>query len=476
MKCIILVGGSGERLWPISRELYPKSLLKLNMNKSLIQNTYETACSFMTPKNIILVSNVRQTLDTKIQLSDIYKNPIILSEPIAKNTAPAVASALTYLEGADKFCDKKSEKDKDDIVIILPVDFRINDKEKLIVALNKAKTLAKSGKIVALGVKPDYPESGYGYILAGKQIKQGREIIKFIEKPDKEQAEVFSSDNNYFWNCGIYVAKISVLTEAFHKYAPQIISEMDIDMFEENNNIKYSYYENMESISIDYAIMEKADNMALVELEGEWYDYGSWQTVYNNSQKDSQNNVIIGNVVLDKVKNSFVYSTKELVTASEVTDTVIVETEDAVLVCDRNKTSGVAKIVKELKRINNSTANIHKTVYRPWGYYTNLNGGKGWLTKIITVLPGHKLSLQSHKYRSEHWVVLEGEAFVILEDESYTLQKRQSINIPIKAKHSLQNHTKDILKILEVQKGNYISEDDIVRYEDIYGRVKPLMI
>ncbi len=461
MKVIILIGGSGERLWPISRELYPKSLLRLYGEKTLLQNTYEMALEMVHPKNIISMTNVRQTTDVNLQLKKIYNNPIIISEPMAKNTAPAVASALTYIKNK-----------RDEIVVILPVDFSVDDKEEFLSAINKAKILANNGYIAAIGVRPLYSETGYGYIKAGSCYKTGRKIEKFIEKPSIENANKFIEDKDYFWNCGIYVAKISVLIEAFQKYAPEIIANMNKEMFDENNKIEYINYEKIPSISIDYAIIEKSDNLAVVELNAKWQDYGSWQAIYNNEMKDKKGNVVHGNVLLDNVKDSFVYSSKELVAVSGMNNIVVIETEDAILVCNKDKAANIDSIVKKLKKKKSETTQLHKTVFRPWGYYTCLNGGQGWLTKIINVSPGHKLSLQSHNHRSEHWVVLEGSATVILDGEKHVLQKRQSINIPVKAKHSLQNLTRQTLKILEVQKGEYISEDDIIRYEDMYGRVK----
>ncbi len=461
MKCIILIGGSGERLWPISRDLYPKSLLRLYGNKTLLQNTYEVASSIVTQKNIISVTNIRQTIDTRLQLKELYNNPIIISEPMVKNTAPAVAAALTYIKNK-----------RDEVVVILPVDFSVDNKEEFLNAINKAKTIANSGYICSIGVRPLYPETGYGYIKAGNKYKEGRKVDKFIEKPSLENAIKFLDNSDYFWNCGIYVAKVSVLLEAFQKYAPEIISNMNKEMFDENNKIEYINYEKIPSISIDYAIIEKYNNLAVVELNTKWHDYGSWQAVYNNENKDSKGNVVHGNVLLDKVKDSFVYSSKELVAVSGVNNLVVIETEDAILVCNKDKAANINNIVKELRKNKSETIESHKTVFRPWGYYTCLNGGQGWLTKIINVSPGHKLSLQSHNHRSEHWVVLEGSATVILDGEKHIMQKRQSINIPVKAKHSLQNLTKEPLKILEVQKGEYIAEDDIIRYEDMYGRVK----
>ncbi len=461
MKCIILAGGSGERLWPVSRELSPKPLLKLYNGNTLLQNIFELAAKIVKEHDIITITNIRQLDDIKLELKKVSKNPVIIAEPMSKNTAPAIASALTYIKSK-----------RDEIVLILPVDFYIEDRQLFIEALNSAKKLARENYIVTFGVKPSYFEEGFGYIQTGKKLKNGYKVEKFVEKPFDNELEKHLKNNNLFWNCGIYASKVSVLSENIKKYSPQIYSDFSKDMFDENNKIKYEYYENVPEISIDYAVMEKTDNLAFIELKTKWSDYGSWRALYNNSKKDSKGNVISGNVLSDNVRTSFIYSSKELVAVSGIKNTIVIETEDAVLVCDKSKSADINKIVRKLKQENNPSAVSRKTVFRPWGFYTCLNGGKGWLSKIITVSPGHKLSLQSHNFRSEHWVVLEGTATVILDDCKHVLQKCQSIDIPLKSKHSLQNHTKVPLKILEVQKGDYIGEDDIIRYEDMYGRVK----
>ncbi len=461
MKFIIMSGGSGERLWPISRELYPKSLLNLYGDKSLVQNIYELVSSVTSPKNILTITNIRQYDDTVLQLKKLYKNPLIISEPMSKNTASAVASCLTFLKGK-----------RDEVVIILPIDFNVDNKKIFFEAINNAVSIAKSGYIVILGEKPLYAESGFGYMQIGNKYKNGFLVQKFIEKPGIDEAKKLLNEKNYLWNTGIYVGKISVLLDAYKEFAPDIYNNLSKDMIDENNKIKYEYYEKFPVISIDCALTEKVKNLACVELKTKWVDYGSWLTLYNSGEKDKKGNVIKGNVIADKVKNSFIYSSKELVALSGIKDMVIVETEDAVLVCNKLRITDIDKIVKELKRNEDGTVKIRKTVYRPWGFYTCLNSGKGWLTKVINVSAGHKLSLQSHNYRSEHWVVLEGVATVILDGIKHNLKKGQSIDIPVGIKHSLQNHTKEALKILEVQKGDIISEEDIIRYEDMYGRVK----
>ena len=461
MKCIILAGGFGERLWPVSRELYPKSLLKFYGNNTLVQNTYSLAQKITNDKNILTVTNIRQYTDTCLQLKKLYKEPAVISEPMSKNTAPAIAAALEYLKD-----------DKDEIVIILPVDFAIEDTKAFLSVIEKAKTAARKGTIVTLGVKPSYEEYGFGYIQTDSKKDGVKKVIKFIEKPSKDTVSELIKQKNCYWNSGIYIAKMSVLFDAYRKYAPDINDSFEKDMFDENNKIKYEYYENIPEISVDFAIIEKFNKLSCIELDCGWKDYGSWHAIHNNEEKDDNNNVITGNVIAEDTTNSFIFSSKELVAVAGLKNTTVIETEDAVLVCDSNRTADINKLVKKLKQKKDETTLERKTVFRPWGFYTCLNRGKDWLTKIITVSPGHKLSLQSHNYRSEHWVVLEGIATVVLDEEIHTLNKRQSIDIPVNSKHSLQNHTNEVLKILEVQKGNYIGEDDIVRYEDMYGRIK----
>lgn len=472
MKFIILAGGSGVRLWPVSRDLYPKSLLNLYDGQPLIQNIYKLVLSLAQEQDIVTVTNIRLLNDTKSRLHEFCKSPQIISEPMTKNTASAVSAALFYLQNK-----------KDEIVTILPVDFSVKSVKNFKEALEDAEYAAKKGYIAALGVKPAYPEAGFGYIetlqtkktaknsKTDKDVKTVIKVKRFVEKPDIIEAGKFVKSKNFYWNTGIYVAKLSVLLKEIQKYSPETIQGFSKDMFDENNQISYEYYEKLPENSIDYAVMEKTDNLAFVELKAKWQDYGSWQEIYNNSEKNEDNNVIEGNVITDKVKNSFIYSSKELVAAASLNNTIVVDTEDALLVCDKNRASDINKLVCEIKKQYDETTKIRQTVIRPWGVYTCLNRGKGWLTKIITVLPQHKLSLQSHNFRSEHWIILEGCATVVLEDKVITLNKGTSINIPVKAKHSLQNLSQEPLKILEVQKGEYIGEDDIIRYEDIYGRV-----
>lgn len=267
------------------------------------------------------------------------------------------------------------------------------------------------------------------------------------------------------------MGKISVFLDEFKKYANNIYSNLKELDFSTSDNINYSIYEQMPSISIDYAIMEKSDKIALVKLLSDWNDLGSWQALYSVKDKDINGNVTSGKVVINNVRNSFIYSQKEIVAVSDLEDIILVETEDAIMACKKSESQNVKKLYEILKDYQSDTTNLHKTVFRPWGYYTCMNAGEGYLTKTICVMPKQKLSIQSHNYRSEHWVVLEGKALVILNDKEYNISAGESIDIPVQAKHSLQNPYDEELKIIEVQKGDYISEDDIIRYVDCYGRV-----
>ncbi|MCQ2753942.1 MAG: mannose-1-phosphate guanylyltransferase/mannose-6-phosphate isomerase [bacterium] len=326
--------------------------------------------------------------------------------------------------------------------------------------------------MVTFGIKPNYPEIGYGYInVSNAEIGAGYKVNRFVEKPDKEHAQMYMESGDYFWNSGIFMFKASVLLKEAEKCAPEIYSKLSNFDFTKSSEIPFTEFDKMPAISIDYAIMEKSDKIALVQLKSDWNDLGSWKSIYDVSKKDENGNVKIGHVLDEGSKNSFVYSSSKLVATVGLEDVVLVETEDAILACKADKTQDVKKIFDTLKKQNDNTHLVHKTVYRPWGYYTVLAQGKGFLTKMIHVNPGQKLSVQSHEHRSEHWVVLEGMAKVVLEGKEHILSPGHSVDIAVKAIHSLQNPYENDLKIIEVQKGDLLIEEDIIRYEDMYGRV-----
>ena len=460
---LILAGGSGSRLWPLSRELYPKQLLNIQNTDSLLQETFLRLRECMPASNILSMTGVKHISTVKYQLSSLVDNPTVLSEPISKNTAPAIALAAKYI---------LEKTNTDPVILVVPSDHLINDTEKFVNTVKYGESIAELGYIVTFGVTPSYPEIGYGYInVTDKHIEKGFKVNKFVEKPDVDLAKKYIEEGTYYWNSGIFMFKASVLLEELAKYSPDIYSKLDNFDFSSSDEIPFTEFDKMPNISIDYAVMEKSDKIALLKLESDWNDLGSWKSIYDVSKKDKDGNVKIGHVLDEGSKNSLMYSSSKLVATIGLENMVIVETEDAILACKSDKTQEVKKIFDTLKKQNDDTHLIHKTVYRPWGYYTVLAQGNGFLTKMIHVNSGQKLSLQSHNHRSEHWVVLEGMAKVVLEGKELVLSPGHSVDIPVKAIHSLQNPYTDNLKIIEVQKGDPLIEEDIVRYEDMYGRV-----
>lgn len=459
---IILAGGSGSRLWPLSRELCPKQLLKLDGENSLLQSTFKRLCRFIDPENIVSITNIKHANDVKFQLSKVCGDSVVLSEPIAKNTAPAIAASIEYF---------KQMKDENEVVIIVPSDHLIKDLEKFENTVKTGLKAAEEGKIVTFGIQPTYPETGYGYIKTKSENDGIFDVDCFVEKPDLKTAQKYLLEGNYFWNSGIFMAKVSTLLKEFAHYQKEIFENLSKLNYKESITIKYGVFEDMPSISFDYAIMEKSNKIVLCKLQSDWSDLGSWQSLYDVTEKDSNGNVLEGNAIVEDVKNSFIYTDKKIVAAIGLENVILVNTEDAVLACKADYSQQVKNVFEKLKKDDDKAHLIHKTVFRPWGWYTCLADGEGYLTKVICVSPKQKLSIQSHNHRSEHWVVLEGHAKVVLNDKDYLLEAGQSIDIPVQAKHSLQNPYEEELKIIEVQKGDYISEDDIIRYEDIYGRV-----
>ncbi len=460
---LILAGGSGSRLWPLSRELYPKQLINLQDKESLLQATFERIAKCIPEENIISMTGVKHLSNVKYQLSSLAKNTVVLSEPISKNTAPAIALAAKYV--LDKY-------KVDPVILVVPSDHLISDNESFVKTVKEGEKIAEKGYIVTFGIKPTYPETGYGYInVTSESILDGVKVNQFVEKPNEELAKKYIADGNYYWNSGIFMFKASTLLEEVKKYSPEISKVLEEFDFSKSDEIPFTIYDKMPSISIDYAVMEKSDKIALIKFDGGWNDLGSWKSIYDVSEKDKDGNVKIGHVLDEGSKNSLMYSSSKLVATIGLENIVVVETEDAILACRADKTQDVKKVFETLKKQNDNTHLVHKTVYRPWGFYTVLAEGNGFLTKMIQVNPGQKLSVQSHNFRSEHWVVLEGTAKVVLEGKELILSPGHSIDIPLKAIHSLQNPYSENVKVIEVQKGNPLIEEDIIRYEDMYGRV-----
>lgn len=475
---VILAGGSGSGLWPLSREMHPKHLIKMGDDCTLFQTTFIRLLNDTDDKNIISITNVKNASEVKQQLNKLkekfcretdYK---IITEPVSKNTAPAIALSVKYI--TEKVHWQKSEP----IILISPSDQIVLDEKYFSDAIKEGIKLAEAGYIVSFGIKPKKADAGFGYLKTQKNKKisdiseNAQKVAEFIEKPEFERAAELIKTNKYFWNSGIFMFKASTLNSELKKHCPQIhkiISKASIK--EGIPSIKYSDFEKMPDISIDYALMEKSKKLAMVPLNCYWYDMGSWEAIYELAEKDKDGNYIEGDVVDIDSKNSMVYSTSKLVTTIGLEDTIVVETEDAVLICDKSKAQDVKKIFDDLKDKNDITHSTHKTIYRPWGYYTVLNKGDGFLTKCITVNPGAKLSIQKHLHRSEHWVVVEGKAKVIKGEEELELNEGDSVDIAVEEVHSLQNPYESPLSVLEVQQGKILDENDIIRLEDIYGRV-----
>ena len=458
---IILAGGSGSRLWPLSRELCPKQLLNITGEKSLLQATFERLQKLMPEENILSITNTKHLANVKMQLKDYYASPLILPEPVSKNTAPATAVSVKYIY---------ENKNSDDIILVVPSDHLIHDVQKFSEAIEKGKIFAEQGFVVTFGVEPSYCETGFGYIKTSEKIDDGFKVEKFVEKPDLKTAQKYLQDKTMFWNSGIFMFKPSVFFNELKEHAPEIFEITEKIDFKNSEEIPFVEFDKMPNISLDYALMEKSNNLVMIKLENDWKDVGSWDAIYDISPKDKDGNVFVGHVLDEGSKNSLVYSSSKLVATIGLEDVVLVETEDAILACRKDKTQNVKHIYETLKQQNDNTHLVHKTVYRPWGFYTVIAQGEGFLTKIIHVNPKQRLSLQSHNHRSEHWVVLNGTAMVVLDSKELILNSGHSVDIPIKAIHSLQNPYDEAVEVIEVQKGDLLIEEDIIRYEDIYGR------
>ncbi len=467
MYAIILAGGSGSRLWPISREFYPKQLMKLTDHNSLLQATFARTSSFLNPQKIIVSTNVELAANVKVQLAKVLNEKNVISEPVSKDTAPAIACSVKFIENLTK--------SDDEVIIVLPSDHVIKDVSAFSSCIQKAKKLAKEGYVVTFGAKPKCADTGYGYIGAEKNAELEKlcstalKATTFKEKPNKKTAEKYLEEGGFYWNCGMFMFTIKTFKEELAKYCAEI-AEVANEVEFDGSNIPFMAYDKMPNISIDYAVMEKSEKIVLVPLESDWKDLGSWEAIYDVQDKDHNGNVTAGKVLAKDSKDSLIYSNSKLVSAIGVKNLVVVETSDAVLVCDKSKTQSVKEVYNNLKESNNDIYMVHKTVYRPWGFYKCLEQGEGFLTKLIHVSPRQQLSYQMHNFRSEHWVVLSGKAKILLEDKEYVLNPGQSIDIPLQAKHSLQNPFFEDLEIIEVQLGNKLIEEDIIRFQDIYGR------
>jgi len=463
---IILAGGTGSRLWPLSRELYPKQVINLIGELSLLQNTVLRMAALKDVLDPIIVVGEEHRFLTKSQIETLDCCPSfqILLEPCGKNTAPAICGAAAYVAQKGR---------AQDILLVLPADHLIQKIEPFAQAVEQASTLAQEGDIVTFGIVPDHPETGYGYIARG----EGNKVESFVEKPDLATAEQYLNSGSYFWNSGMFAFTAETLLAEMEIHAPAIFEHMNNAVGQGSTDGVFFRFNPQEmslcpSDSIDYAVMEKTLKASVVEADIGWSDIGSWRALWEVAEKDDQGNATFGDVVLEDVHNSLVRSEHTLVASVGLQDTLVVETADAVLVAPMDRSQDVKRIVDRLKKEKRSEYHAHRTVYRPWGSYTTLELQDRFQIKRITVNPGARLSLQMHHHRHEHWVVVSGTAQIQNGENTILLKENESTYIPSCTVHRLENPGVISLELIEVQIGSYLGEDDIVRFDDEYGRVQ----
>lgn len=463
IQAVILAGGSGTRLWPISREQLPKQFLSIDGGHTLLEATINRLQPLVTKDNVLIVTKKDYAQGEAYHALHPYQT---LLEPAGRNTAPAIALAAAWL----------TRNGDDPVMVVLPADHVIKDAGQFQRSLELAVEAARTGKLVTFGITPSRPDTGFGYIQAGSEQADSNVLTvqRFAEKPDAQTAEHFLKEGGYYWNSGMFVWRASTILREIAEHLPEVMAVLNeiIAAWQEGANINViaEFFPRMPNISIDYGVLEKTDNVSLIPCDIGWSDVGSWDAVHEVSNKDGANNATQGNVITVDCRNTLIHSNKRLVTAIGLEDLNIIETADAVLITKRGESQRVREVVDVLKNNNAQEHKTHLTVHRPWGSYTVLEEEADFKMKRITVKPGERLSLQRHQHRSEHWIVVSGTATVIKDDEVITVSKNQSTYIPIGSKHRLENRGRIPLQMIEVQVGEYLDEDDIERFEDVYGR------
>lgn len=458
MKIIILAGGGGTRLFPLSRANYPKQFLKLNNQHSLLAQTVQRFLPLAKAGDIVIVTNKEHLHQVKADLVDAgAPGAHILLEPVGRNTAPAIALAARY-------CLDELGSNEDEILFVSPSDHIIQSAAGFLKTVKAAVADAKE-YIVTFGVKPDKPETGYGYIQTGSRHGAGFIVDSFREKPDQVTAEKYLAAGNYYWNSGMFALTIATLMTELVIHQPDIHQLAEKPLAELTER-----FAEMPNISFDYAVAEKSAKVLTIPLTVTWSDIGSWDAIYETLPKDAAGNAIEGDCLPIDCSNSLMLGHSRLIAGVGLEDTLIVETPDVILVAKKGESQKVKNLVAELKIRGRREASEHTTVYRPWGSYTVLNEGPGYKLKKICVTPGHRLSLQLHYHRSEHWIVTSGTAKVSIGGQEQMVHENESVFVPPSTKHRLENPGKVPLEMIEVQNGKYLEEDDIIRFDDIYGR------
>lgn len=464
LQCVILSGGSGTRLWPLSRELFPKQLINLQGgDETLLQSTLSRTLSLpeLSAPVIVCNDNHRFLVAEQVRALGVSGAKIIL-EPCARNTAPAIAIAALVA-------------DPETLLLVLPADHVIRDTAAFQAVVAAAMPVAEQGALVTFGVVPDAPETGYGYIRCGEALGPAFKIDRFVEKPDRKTAESFLKSGGYLWNSGMFLFKAGRYLEELGKHAPAILEAAKSSVASAKSDLDFirvdsASFAKSPSDSIDYAVMEKTDSAAVVPLDAGWSDVGSWSSLHEALERDSAGNALRGDVLSVDTEGSFILSESRLVATVGLKDHVVVETKDAVLVAPKDRVQDVKKLVEKIKQGGRSEHQLHREVHRPWGSYDSIENGARYQVKRLSVKPGASMSLQLHHHRAEHWIVVAGTARITRGEEVFMLEENQSTYIPLGVKHRIENPGKIPLHIIEVQSGSYLGEDDIVRFEDRYGR------
>lgn len=464
---VILSGGSGSRLWPLSRATYPKQFLPLASDNSMLQDTVLRLQDLANAAAPMVVCNEDHRFMVAEQLRALAITPTaVILEPIGRNTAPATAvAALQALT-----------TDADAILLILPADHLIQDAATFRTAVAKMQSYAEDGQLITFGIEAQTAETGYGYIQAGPALADGVfQVARFVEKPDLNTAEDYLATGGYYWNSGMFMFRADAYLAELERLNPTMLSSCRQALSQANRDLDFlrldtDAFANCPSDSIDYAVMEKTSRAIVTPLSVGWNDVGAWSALWEVGEQDETGNVTFGDVMLHDSRNSYLHAQHRLVACVGVEDVVVVETSDAVLVAHRDRVQDVKTIVDQLKQSERSESRAHRKIYRPWGAYDSIDTGERFQVKHITVNPGASLSLQMHHHRAEHWIVVTGTALVTCDEREFMLHENESTYLPMGAKHRLVNPGKIPLELIEVQSGSYLGEDDIVRFDDIYGR------